>query len=81
VAAGCGCPLTGQSVSLRFDALPQLACSGRVLAIGKAPVPTNWMTSDVVEYPVTVELTGPPPQLRLGMTAVAEITVGPLQTR
>ncbi len=68
---------TGQSVSLRFDALPQLACSGRVLAIGKAPVPTNWMTSDVVEYPVTVELTDPPPQLRLGMTAVAEITVGP----
>jgi hypothetical protein len=35
----------------------------------------------VVEYPVTVELTDPPPQLRLGMTAVAEITVGPLQTR
>lgn len=67
----------GQQVSLSFDALPQQVCSGRVLEIGKAPVPTSWLTPDVVEYPVSVELTDPPPQLRLGMTALAEITVGP----
>ena len=65
----------GNLVTLQCDALPNKTFSGEVIEIGKTPEPTTWL-SDVVEYPVIVQLQSPPAAVRVGMTTMAEIATG-----
>ncbi len=58
----------GQSVVLRFDALPDLELKGVVESIGIL----NQTSSGDIVYPVTIKLLDSDPQLRWGMTAVVE---------
>lgn len=66
----------GQPVELQCDAALDQIFTGRVTTIGRVPEPSTWLTSDVVEYPVTVTVDDLPPSIRLGMTATARIDTG-----
>lgn len=61
---------TGQSATVRFDALPSASVSGQVTAVSTVPSTDN----EVVTYSVRIELA--PHELRIlsGMTATADIT-------
>jgi HlyD family secretion protein len=65
----------GQPVTLACDAAINQRFAGQVTEIGRTPVPTTFLTADVVEYPVVVALSDAPAFLRIGMTATAEIDV------
>ena len=61
----------GQTTSVTFDAVSGLTLPGQVASV--APVST--VTSNVVNYNVTVNLTGTDPRLRDGMTSNVSVTV------
>ncbi len=65
----------GQAVTLQFDALPGVDVSGNVAVIDRVPKPTTWLAQDVVQYNVRVNMDDPPDNLKIGMSAVAEIKV------
>ncbi len=65
----------GQSVEIRFDAVPDQTFRGRVASIAEYPAPTTWINADVKEYPVLVLLDDAGPALRPGFTAEASINV------
>ncbi len=64
----------GQTVTVKVDALPEIAFAGRVAQIE----PQGMLYRGDVAYPVVVELDAPTPALLWGMKAVVEIyaTVG-----
>ncbi|WP_162275922.1 HlyD family secretion protein [Roseimaritima ulvae] len=67
----------GQAVTLQFDALPGVDVPGKVAVIDRVPKPTTWLAQDVVQYNVRVSMDDPPGNLKLGMSALAEIQVVP----
>lgn len=65
----------GQSVAIE-PLVGRSRLRGKVIAIANQSDQRSWLSSDVREYAVTVALEdGAPSQLRLGMTALAEIDV------
>lgn len=60
----------GQKATIRVDALPDTALSGRVTEIGSSGL----KQVDVVKFRVRVALDSPDPRVKPGMTAKAEIT-------
>ena len=65
----------GQSAVLRFDALPDREFTGTVQAVSNTPLPGAWPNTDRTTYDVIVSLEKPAPDLKLGLTCVAEINV------
>lgn len=65
----------GQPAEVRIDAFGDRAFSGRVRKIASVPVRANFLNAGVVKYEVEVAFDQAAPQLRLGMTAIAEIDV------
>jgi HlyD family secretion protein len=65
----------GQPAEIRVDAFPDRVFRGTVAEISDTPEPTSWFNSQVKQYAVVVSIEDPPPQLRLGMTALVEIDV------
>ena len=64
--------VTGQPVTVTFDALPDVSLTGSVVAIA----PEATIVSTVVDYNVTISLDHPDQRLRPGMTANALVSVG-----
>jgi membrane fusion protein, macrolide-specific efflux system len=60
----------GQPATVTFDAVPGAQASGKVTAIDQSATVTN----NVVQYGVTVRLTGPPRGLRIGATGTVQVT-------
>jgi HlyD family secretion protein len=65
----------GQPVALRFDALPDSEFGGTVLSVANTPQPGAWPNTDRTTYDVIVSVETPAPQLKIGLTCVAEIDV------
>ncbi|WP_405087254.1 efflux RND transporter periplasmic adaptor subunit [Microbispora sp. NBC_01389] len=63
---------TGQAATVTFDALTGVTAAGKVSVIDPQPQTNN----NVVQYAVTVALTGVPSSVRLGQTATVQVTVG-----
>ncbi|WP_182883569.1 efflux RND transporter periplasmic adaptor subunit [Microbispora sp. H10949] len=63
---------TGQTATVTFDALTGVMAAGKVSVIDPQPQTNN----NVVQYAVTVTLTGVPSSVRLGQTATVQVTVG-----
>ncbi|GAA4211933.1 efflux RND transporter periplasmic adaptor subunit [Microbispora amethystogenes] len=63
---------TGQTATVTFDALTGVTAAGKVSVIDPQPQTNN----NVVQYAVTVSLTGVPSSVRLGQTATVRVTVG-----
>lgn len=63
---------TGQTATVTFDALTGVTAAGKVSVIDPQPQTNN----NVVQYAVTVTLTGVPSSVRLGQTATVQVTVG-----
>nr|WP_225312060.1 biotin/lipoyl-binding protein [Microbispora cellulosiformans] len=63
---------TGQTAVVTFDALTGVTAAGKVSVIDPQPQTNN----NVVQYAVTVSLTGVPSSVRLGQTATVQVTVG-----
>lgn len=62
---------TGGPATVTFDALPGVSASGKVTRI--SPVPQT--TDNVVQYAVTISLTGVPKTVRLGQTTGVQVVV------
>ncbi|HEY0537395.1 MAG TPA: HlyD family efflux transporter periplasmic adaptor subunit [Actinoallomurus sp.] len=60
----------GQQASVTFDAMQGTRASGKVSAIDQ----TSTTSNNVVQYGVTVTLTDPPGDLRIGATATVQVT-------
>lgn len=60
-----------QPVQLTFTAVPNKTYDGKVTSVGTV----GTSTSGVVNYPVTVQLTNPDPQVKPGMSAIVNIIV------
>lgn len=65
----------GQPVRIGFDAFPDRTFHGTVAQLSDFPEPPNWYRADVKEYAVLVSLEDAAAELKLGMTALAEIDV------
>ena len=65
----------GQPVRIRFDAFPDRTFGGKVVRIADFPEPVGWLRTDARQYAVLVSLEGAAPEMKLGMTAEAEIDV------
>ena len=65
----------GQPVVVRFDALPNRVLEGRVTEVARTAEPGSWPNTDVISYGVLVSIEEIPAELKLGMTALAEIDV------
>jgi multidrug efflux pump subunit AcrA (membrane-fusion protein) len=64
----------GQQAELRLDAMPETPMTGRVTEVSEYPLPAiSAYMAHVKEYEVSIEIDGPPADLRPGMTA--EVTV------
>jgi multidrug efflux pump subunit AcrA (membrane-fusion protein) len=61
----------GQTIDLTFPGLPGQAASGTIAEIGG----TATVKDNQVSYPVRIEMQGPPPALKFGMTAQASFAV------
>ena len=64
----------GQPASITFDAIANKTYEGKVTGVGIA----GMTSSGVVNFPVTVEITNPDPDVKLGMTAGVTVTVAQL---
>ncbi len=64
----------GRPVVVRIDAFPDLKIQGTVVKVNTTPEPTSWFSENVKVYAVIVRLEDPPAGLKLGMTAMAEIS-------
>ncbi|WP_432926659.1 efflux RND transporter periplasmic adaptor subunit [Microbispora sp. CA-135349] len=62
----------GQAATVSFDALSGVTAAGKVTVVDPQPQTNN----NVVQYAVTISLTGVPSTVRLGQTATARVTVG-----
>lgn len=65
----------GQPVRLHFDAIPRRVLGGKVAEVGRRPERGDWPNSDVIYYDVLVALERPVPELKPGMSCMAEIDV------
>lgn len=65
----------GQPVAIRFDALPDSVFGGTVRSVANTPLPGAWPNTDRTTYDVIVSVETPAPQLKIGLTCVAEIDV------
>ncbi|WP_204060062.1 efflux RND transporter periplasmic adaptor subunit [Microbispora corallina] len=61
----------GQAATVTFDALTGVTADGKVTVIDPQPQTNN----NVVQYAVTISLTGVPSTVRLGQTASVQVTV------
>ncbi|GII29254.1 efflux RND transporter periplasmic adaptor subunit [Planotetraspora mira] len=61
----------GQAASVSFDALTGVTANGKVTVIDPQPQTSN----NVVQYAVTISLSGVPKTVRLGQTASVQVTV------
>ncbi len=59
----------GQPVQITLDALPDLNLNGKVTQVS----PAGTITQGVVNYPVSIALSGPPASVKTGMTATASV--------
>lgn len=64
---------SGQPVTLRLDAFPTRAFTGKVAAINGTPEPAQWLNQGGPEFGVIVTIDKPPEGIRLGMSTLAEI--------
>lgn len=64
----------GRPVVVRIDAFPDREIRGTVVKVNTTPEPTSWFSENVKVYAVIVRLEDPPAGLKLGMTAMAEIS-------
>jgi len=67
----------GQTAAIRFDAFPERVFRGTVTQVSDAPKPAHWFAGNSKEFDVLVSIPNPLPELKLGMTALAEIDVSP----
>lgn len=65
----------GQPVTIRLDAVPNRTFQGTVKLLNAKPEPASWLSSEVKEYAVLVTIEKPSADMKIGMTAEAEIDV------
>lgn len=65
----------GQTVELRFDAIPETILTGRITQINPTPV----ISGQLVSFPVSVTIDATDTPVRLGMSATAAILVDQLE--
>lgn len=65
----------GQPVIIRLDAVPNRTFHGTVKLLNTNPEPTSWLSPTVKEYAVLVSIYKPTSDMKIGMTAEAEIDV------
>ncbi len=65
----------GQAVMIHCDAFPDRTFRGKVQTVSRFPEPSTWLNDNVKNYSVIVSIDDPSPNLRLGLTAMAEIDV------
>ncbi|MCG5219934.1 efflux RND transporter periplasmic adaptor subunit [Streptosporangium soli] len=63
---------SGQAATVTFDAMPGTTATGKVTRID----PVAKTTENVVQYPVTIKMTGVPKSVRLGQTASVQVITG-----
>jgi HlyD family secretion protein len=63
----------GNSAKVKVDALPDKVIEGKVTEIGSSPIQTTTASQEAKDFKVIVELTNPPPELKTGLSATAEI--------
>ncbi|MEM6692504.1 MAG: HlyD family efflux transporter periplasmic adaptor subunit, partial [Planctomycetota bacterium] len=66
-------------VKIRVDAIPGLELKGRVRKVNRYAEPGSWYSSSIKEYATFIEILDPPPMIRTGMTAEAQIFVEQLE--
>jgi RND family efflux transporter MFP subunit len=62
-----------QTVEVRVDAFPERALKGNVAKVATVASQSDWMTSDIKVYPVTIALEETQPGLKPGMSAEVRI--------
>jgi len=69
----------GQRATVTVDAYPNKTFSGLVTEVGSSPIPRNGVgggSSEAINFEVKVQIENPPPGVRPGFSASAEITTG-----
>ena len=66
-------------VKVRVDAIPGLELRGRVSKVNRYAEPGSWYSSSIKEYATFIDIIDPPPNIRTGMTAEAQIFVQQLE--
>ncbi len=65
----------GMSVSIGIDAFGEEVLEGTVTRVNKYAEPSNWFSSSIKEYATFIQISDPPPSLRVGLTAEVRIHV------
>jgi multidrug efflux pump subunit AcrA (membrane-fusion protein) len=65
----------GMPAKIRVDAIPGMELLGRVIRVNRYAEPGSWFSTSVKEYATIIEIIDPPPTIRTGMTAEAQIFV------
>lgn len=71
----------GMPATIRLEAFPGVAISGRVTKINEYPEAEDWMGSTVKRYKTIVAIEAPPTGTRPGMTAEARLHLHRLENR
>ena len=58
---------------VKVDAMPDKVIDGKVTEIGNSPISTGTTSQEAKDFKVIVDLIEPPPELRTGLSATAEI--------
>jgi HlyD family secretion protein len=58
---------------VKVDAMPDKVIEGKVTEIGSSPIQTSTTSQEAKDFKVIVDLVSPPPELRTGLSATAEI--------
>jgi len=62
-------------VTIRIDAFGDKTVQGRVTKVNKYAEPGNFWSSSAKEYVTLIEITDPPPEIRVGLTAEVSIHI------
>ncbi len=66
----------GQSAQVRIDAYPNRTFDGVVTEVGGSPLATAASGTDAIKFKVKIQLKSPPPDIKPGLSAQADILTG-----
>jgi HlyD family secretion protein len=66
----------GQAAQVRIDAYPNRTFDGVVTEVGGSPLATTASGTDAIKFKVKIQLKSPPPDIKPGLSAQADILTG-----
>lgn len=66
----------GQAAQVRIDAYPNKTFDGVVTEVGGSPLATTASGTDAIKFKVKIQLKAPPPDIKPGLSAQADILTG-----